>query len=336
MTESCNHADVDDLDRRIVAALHTDGRATWREVARRAGSSESTVARRAQRLIDDGVLRVSAVTDPLRCGLGAPVLVQLKCAVGAAERVAQRLAERPDVRFVANVTGVVDVIAELIVPSRQRLARFLLEELRDIDGIVDTTTASVLRNFKTSYDWSWALLGDREPVAPPIAERSSGPRILAPEDLELISVLVEDGRRSIAELASTLGMSESMARRRLDALTRDGFIRFATLVDPQLLGYEVEAFVWLRVDLARLETIAATLAGQGAVRYLSATTGFSDLTAELVLGSRDDLYAFCTTTLAAVPGIRQVDIGVELETIKRAYLPLRNHRWRSDEHTAWH
>ena len=159
---------MDDLDRRIAAALQVNGRATWRQVARAVGSSESTVARRAQQLIDGGFMRVTAVADPIRCGFGYPVLVQLECEVGAADEAAELLAERPDVRFAALVTGAFDVVVELIVPSRRRLARILLEELPEIKGITETTTESVLRNFKTAYDWSRDLLG-------PTAASSSRP-----------------------------------------------------------------------------------------------------------------------------------------------------------------
>jgi hypothetical protein len=74
-------------------------------------------------------------------------------------RVAHALADRSDVRFVALVTGSFDIVMELIVPSRRYLAGVLLEELPKVGGIEDTTTETVLRNFKMSYDWSSELLG---------------------------------------------------------------------------------------------------------------------------------------------------------------------------------
>jgi DNA-binding Lrp family transcriptional regulator len=310
---------VDDLDRRIAAALQVNGRATWRQVARAVGSSESTVARRAQQLIDGGFMRVTAVADPIRCGFGYPVLVQLTCEVGAADEAAELLAERPDVRFAALVTGAFDVVVELIVPSRRRLARILLEELPEIKGITQTTTESVLRNFKTAYDWSRDLLG-------PIAAELEPPPVpagdpIAPDniDLQLLQLLVEDGRRSFAQLAGGLGISESMARRRVDALVAAGCLKFATFVDPHHLGYDVEVLIWLRVDLARLEETALALSVRPEVRYLSATSGYSDLTCEVILRSQDDLYAFSTEALAALPGVREVDFALELATLKRGF-----------------
>ncbi|NBH12348.1 AsnC family protein, partial [Amycolatopsis sp. SID8362] len=68
-----------ELDRRIVAALQLNGRASWGAIARHVGASESTVLRRAAQLTDSGRLRVIGVVDVLRCGLGVPVLARLRC-----------------------------------------------------------------------------------------------------------------------------------------------------------------------------------------------------------------------------------------------------------------
>lgn len=329
MAKKCEHDTVDSLDQRIAAALQADGRAGWQNVARMVGSSESTVARRAQKMFDEGVLRVAAISDPVRCGFGYPVLVQLKCEVGEETRVAHTLADRTDVRFLALVTGSFDIVMELVVPSPRYLARVLLQELPQVGGIADTTTDTVLRNFKMSYDWSREVLeangGEIETDQTSVAGYGDvgGSRALDEVDLRLYGFLVADGRRNFSELASLADVSESMARRRVEAMRADGCLRFATLVEPHLLGYEVECFCWINVDLSRLEGVANALAARREVRYLSATIGFSDLICETILRSQDELYEFSTRTLGDLPGVRGVDIGLELQTVKRAYLRLQ-------------
>ena len=313
---------MDELDRRIAVALQVNGRAGWQQVARAVGSSESTVARRAHRMFEAGLLRVAAISDPVRCGFGYPVLVQLRCEVGEEMRVAHALADRSDVRFVALVTGSFDIVMELIVPSRRYLAGILLEELPKVGGIEETKTETVLRNFKMSYDWSRELLGAGSGrLEEPVVDRngSSGGGLDAIE-LRLYELLAEDGRRSFSDLASLVGMSESMVRRRVERLRASGCLKFATLVEPHLLGYDVECVCWVHTDLSRLEETARALAERREVRYLSATIGYSDLICETILRSQDELYEFSTRTLGSLPGVRGVDIGLELRTIKRAYL----------------
>jgi DNA-binding Lrp family transcriptional regulator len=329
------NARLDELDRRIVAALQVNGRATWQQVARAVGSTESTVARRAQRLIDVGAVRVTAVTDPIRCGFGQPVLVQIRCEPAAHTRVAAAVAARADVRFLTLVTGTFDLLAEVIVASRRDLAQVLVSDLHRLDGVRETTTDTVLRTFKTTYDWSRSLLAGSD--TSDLAYRPSAFRIETSDtagepvpldelDLQIIAALGGNGRRSIADLATELDASESMARRRLERLVSTGCLWFSTLVDPALLGFEVELFVWLRVELARLEQTAGTLAAHPQVRYLSATAGYSDLVCEVVLHRDTDLYDFVTTTLGGLPGLRDATIGLELEVWKRAYQPMTRAR----------
>jgi DNA-binding Lrp family transcriptional regulator len=324
---------MDAVDRRIAAALQLHGRATWREVARVVGISESTAARRGRHLLSKGLVRVTGQPDPARIGLGYPVLIQLNCAAGAAKRVAASLAGRPDVRFLALVTSTFDILVELIVPSRSHLARILVDEFSEIEGITGTTTDAVLRTFKTSYDWSRGLL-DEAGVDPSfgadLLRRASEPgssATLDEIDLQLIQMLREDGRRTYSDLAQAFDITESLVRRRVSALVENGFIFFATLVDPRALGFEVEVFVLLRVSHGELETIAATLAARREVRYLSATSGFADLACEVILRSPDDLYEFTTQTLGGLKGVQRTVIAHELVTVKRAYMQVDQGLW---------
>jgi DNA-binding Lrp family transcriptional regulator len=315
---------MDALDRRIAAALQLNGRATWREVARVLGTSESTVARRGRQLLDSGLVRVTGQPDAARVGLGNPVLVQLNCAAGMIKRVATELAARPDVRFLAVVTSTYDVLVELIVPSKARLAHVLTDEFASVEGITGTTTDVVMRTFKTSYDWSRELL-DEHGVDPSFVSQAPVPQAddlatLTESDLRLMQLLSDDGRRTFSDLAQDLDMSESMVRRRVSALVDNGYLFFATLVDPQALGYEVELFVKLRVALSELERIATALAARREVRYVSATSGFSDLACEVILRSADDLYDFTTDVLGGLPGVQRTVIAHELATYKRAYM----------------
>jgi len=316
------------LDHRIAVALQVSGRGSWREIAGMTGTSESTVARRAKALLASGVIRTTLLADPVRCGFGYPVLVQLACLPDEGSAVARRLATRPDVRFVSLVTGNFDVLAEFIVASRRQLASVLVDEVLRIPGVRRTATESVIRNFKLAYDWSRELLGTEVEVeSSPSEVGPPRPFALDQVDLALLGELREDGRRSYPQLAATCGVSESAARRRVEALIAAGCLRPVTLVDPGFLGYDVEVFVWLQLELGRLEQVAAALVDRPEVRYASATSGHSDMVAEVILRSQDDLYRFRTQVLGSLAGIRSADMVVELRTLKRAYL-------RLDEPTA--
>lgn len=310
------------MDQQIVAALQIVPRASWQQIATALELSESTVSRHAKTLLASERVRVSAMPDPVRFDLGFPVLLQLDCAVGAAEDVATRLAQRADARFVALVSGSHDIVVELVVPSRLHLAEVVLNDLNQIPGIIGTSSEVVVRNFKVSYDWAQNVLGDRVdhlPVSPKPTQPTRSTKV-DEHDLALVQLLTQDGRTSAAELAKLSNLSESSVRRRVEALIASGALHFATFVDPMLMGYQAPLFMWLNVDLRHLEEVAQALSQHVAVRYVSASAGDSDLIAEVILPDLDHVYDFLTRTVGALPGIRRSEVALELATIKRGYL----------------
>ena len=60
---------MDELDRKIIALLQMDGRASNAKIAREVGVSEGTVRRRLRKLLEDDVVRVVAVPNLEKLGL---------------------------------------------------------------------------------------------------------------------------------------------------------------------------------------------------------------------------------------------------------------------------
>jgi DNA-binding Lrp family transcriptional regulator len=308
----------DELDRQIAAVLQLTPRASLRQIAAFVDSTESTVKRRVERLLTSRLVRTTVLADSLTPGFR--VLVQIVCDFSRVKAVGQALAERDDTRFVALVTGPFDVVVELVIPSYRRLSTIILEEFPAIPGINHTTTETVVRNFKTAYDWSRGLLDSQidapsadQPVTPP-----NGEVVLDEVDCRILQELEANGRASYAELADRCDITESTARRRAEHLMTRAGVRPIVLVDPAFLGYQVEMLVWLRIDLSYMEEIAQSLAAHQEVRYVSAASGYSDLVCEIILRSPTDTYEFLSTGIGSLPGIREVNIASELVTLKRA------------------
>ena len=312
---------LDEVDARVVAAVQRDPRASYAQLAAMIGASETTVQRRLQRLRSSGAIVVIGVVDAQMCGLGDPALVYLTTEPRATLRVAHTLAARPDVRFVCIVNGHNDIVCELIVRDRTHLANVLLVELSAIDGVRSTSTAMVLRTYKTRDDWSRDLLTDAgiEPDGQDGREAGSRHRPLDDLDQQLITALREDGRRSYVDLAAELGISETAVARRLRTLTHAGQLGVTALVDPLIMGFGVEGFLHFKIDPSRIESVARFLARRREVRYLSATAGRSDLTCEAIFRDNTSLHEFITGVIGDVMGIREIEVDLELQTIKRAF-----------------
>ncbi len=98
----------------------------------------------------------------------------------------------------------------------------------------------------------------------------------------------------VAQLARSLGLNVTTTRRRMESLNRRGLMHPRTEVVPSLFGLGLEALVWLRVPMARLEKVGTALAAAPEVKFIAATTGTSQLLANVLVKDADKFYEFLT------------------------------------------
>ena len=139
---------LDELDRGIIEALRTDGRANNSLIASQLGVAEGTVRLRLRKLTEAGVVRVSAVVNPeimpehQLCMIGLKVEETRRLEAGAVE-----VSRLPEVRSVAIVTGRYDLLVEVLVDSNHGLIRFLSESLAKVSGIQSSETFLLLKTY---------------------------------------------------------------------------------------------------------------------------------------------------------------------------------------------
>lgn len=65
-------------------------------------------------------------------------------------------------------------------------------------------------------------------------------------DRRIVVQLVEDARRSYADIGQVVGLSAPAVKRRVDRLRERGVITgFTAIIDPEAVGWNIEAFVEL-------------------------------------------------------------------------------------------
>jgi Lrp/AsnC family transcriptional regulator, leucine-responsive regulatory protein len=136
---------VDTLDRRIIAALRENGRATYADLGRRVGLSASAVHERVGKLEATGVITgYHAVVDPSAVGLGVTALIAIHSTdVADDEDVAGSLALLPEVESCYRVAGDESFVVKVRVGTVDELEQ-TLGRLRRIDGVARTRTTLVL------------------------------------------------------------------------------------------------------------------------------------------------------------------------------------------------
>ena len=123
------------LDREIIALLRQDGRMSTLELARKLGSTPSTVRKRIRSLEDNGVMRVVAVTDFSAAGFDLLLAIGIEVEDRNPEAVGRELAELPEVFSVNLTTGPNDLEILVAAQSFEQLATFLHEKASQVDGI---------------------------------------------------------------------------------------------------------------------------------------------------------------------------------------------------------
>ncbi|MFE0019656.1 Lrp/AsnC family transcriptional regulator [Amycolatopsis sp. NPDC059021] len=311
---------LDDVDRKLVAALQVNGRASWGQVAAAVGVSERTVVRRAGPLLGGRVVRVTAVRNPMCLPGVIPLVLRLRCKPGRTPLVADAVAALSSALEVLCLEGGDEVYAVVFVPGPREQRSLLLKDLPAMSSVTSWRTHRLLKIFPESLGWRAPLLDEDKAAAltPAVFTPSATPPEQDGVDLRLVDLLAADGRTPYSDLARATGISESTARRKVARLLAGGVIRLATEVDAELLGYRMEAVLWLSVRPAGLARVGGLLAAGPATRLVAVTSGSSNVVATLVARDVDELYEVITGTLGELPDISQFELTPVLRAVKRA------------------
>jgi Lrp/AsnC family transcriptional regulator for asnA, asnC and gidA len=147
---------LDHVDEAIIEALQENGRESFRRIAADIGVAEATVRSRYGRLVDDGILLVTGVTNPLGLGFEAQAMIGVKTS-GDPEPVADEIAGWDEASYVVVAAGRFDLLVEVVCDDRRRLLE-LTTRLRGVEGVVSTETFPYLSLAKQVYAWGTHLV----------------------------------------------------------------------------------------------------------------------------------------------------------------------------------
>jgi len=318
---------LDDADLDLVAALQVAPRAPLSALADVLGSSASTVGRRLARLADERLLRVIGQVEWPMLAEGNPMHIWVATVPGQARQVAGRLAELPEIPFVATTTGHADVYCSLHATRRAGARELLMTRIPSVPGVRSAHTELVLRASTKSDSWRLRRLGEDQSralrdVADPLDEPAEPATVagFSAEELGAVELLRHDGRASAAEVARALGISRSTAYRLTQSLLRRGLVRPRVEIEPALLGYALEVVVELHAAPGAIRRVADALARHPSARYVSIVAGTSSVIHHGVFRDEEGLAAFLTHDLAALPGITACEVSVMLDVLRRYWI----------------
>ncbi|MEU0493877.1 AsnC family transcriptional regulator [Mycobacterium sp. NPDC006124] len=308
---------VDELDRELIEALHIDGRASFSTIAKVLGVSDQTVARRYASLRSRNVIRVVGRTNPHSIG-ETSWFVRVRCSPNVAIAVGEALARRPETSWVKLTSGGTEIVAVVRGPAHGDSPSLLLEQLPRTRDVLDVTANCMLHMFFGGTDGVIHSLSEDQ-VAQLRPVETGHPDQIHLDDLDtrILHLLRDDGRVELADLSAASGIAATTLRRRLAELRRAGVLYFDVDLDYRRLGFESQTILWLTISPKALVQAGRDLASHAEVAFAAATTGTTNVYANVVCRDARALFEYLTTEVAALPSLQAVETAPVIRTLKR-------------------
>ncbi|WP_263249562.1 Lrp/AsnC family transcriptional regulator [Saccharopolyspora rosea] len=316
-------------DVRIIRALQIDPRASFASIAAALGLTESTVNRRYRRLRADGVIRIAGVVNP-----GALAqsrwLVRLRCRPGSVEAIADALAKREDVNWVALSAAGCEITCATQSRTQEQREDLLGRRLPRTAAVLDVNAFAMLRQFMGGRGHYWAALqgalspeqeamlgSDGSPFTEsPVVTRD--PVRLTAGDEKILNALATDGRASLVDLAAAADSTPGRVSRRLRALLRRRVVHIDVEIAAAALGYHARANLWLRVHPAAVKNAGRTLAQEPEIAFAAAVSGPHNIHAVAHCRDLDELFEFTSDRLGSLTGLQSMEVSPVLRHVKQA------------------
>lgn len=142
---------LDETDLAIMDALHKDGRVAFAQIAEQLGVSPGMIRQRYGRLVDQGFLKVVAITNPLRMGYSTMAMIGIRAEGSKLLDVAEKVSKLDEVIYMIISSGRFDIFAEIVCRDHADLLRFITEKLSTIDGVRESESFMHLKIVKEVY-----------------------------------------------------------------------------------------------------------------------------------------------------------------------------------------
>jgi DNA-binding Lrp family transcriptional regulator len=147
-------ADLDDIDRRILTALHFDARMPNSALAETVGIAASTCHGRVRRLQELGVIRgFYADINPAAIGLSLQAMISVSLQANARGKIRsfiENIRRRPQVMDVYFLAGAEDFLLHVAASDTDDLRAFVVENLNSDADVAGTQTSLIFEHLRGS------------------------------------------------------------------------------------------------------------------------------------------------------------------------------------------
>jgi Lrp/AsnC family transcriptional regulator for asnA, asnC and gidA len=147
---------LDRVDCQLIRLLQKDGRMPNNAIAQELGISEFTVRRRLKRILDNGVIKIVAVANPMDLGFEIAGNLKIRIDLKKADEVLEKLKKLDALIWVALTTGGTDIDVDFVVRSLKEFQELVFKKISKIDGVLSTEASLMVDLVKDEHAWGTA------------------------------------------------------------------------------------------------------------------------------------------------------------------------------------
>ncbi len=142
---------LDEIDVYIMDALRKDGREAFSQIAEQLKVSPGMIRQRYGRLVEQGFIKVVAITNPVHRGLKTMAMIGLRTDGHRMLQVAEQVAKLSEVVYLVVVSGRYDIVIEVACRDHEDLLQFITSRLYTIEGVREAESFMHLKIVKEVY-----------------------------------------------------------------------------------------------------------------------------------------------------------------------------------------
>jgi Lrp/AsnC family transcriptional regulator, regulator for asnA, asnC and gidA len=143
---------IDELDRGIIKYLSMDGRMSFSEIASNLKVTEKTVRLRYKNLIDNGILEVVGVVNPVAMGIKAGAIIQLKVRPQKVNEAIAELQTFREIRYITLTSGPYQLLLQIAVKTQDDITETLLK-MNELPCIKEINSIIQLEVYKNTFEY---------------------------------------------------------------------------------------------------------------------------------------------------------------------------------------
>lgn len=140
-------------------------------------------------------------------------------------------------------------------------------------------------------------------------------------DSKIVELLQKDGRISNTAIAKKLDIAESTVRTRLKRLLDDKIIQIVAVSSPFDLGFQVAGNFKIDIDIKKKDRVMEQLSAIKELWYVVLTTGSTDVDADFIVPSFEDLDNLIFGKINKIDGIQKIQTSLIMDYRKQ------DHAW---------